>query len=71
MKALTGSRTFWLGFAEILIGVLEYVAGRPAPIDYHAVIMIVAGVLTIIVRKLTTGPVVGVLKVPANPALPK
>ena len=71
MKATIRSKTFWLGVIEILVGVLQFVAGQPAPGDYHAVILIVAGCLTIIIRKLTTVPVAGLFKVPSHPTLPR
>lgn len=53
------SRTVWAGILEIVIGALGLLATWLQQGDFSlpAVILLVVGVLTIILRKLTTQPI--------------
>jgi hypothetical protein len=57
-KAWYASKTVWLGILEILIGILDAVATFLATGDLSstALVTLTSGILTIVLRKLTTQP---------------
>ena len=60
MKPQLKSKTVWLGMLITLLSILGLVAGEPWIQDYPqvvAVLGIITGVLTVIIRQFTTQPV--------------